>query len=145
MIPVSQCKYKFFVSILLVVSLSLIGCAANTMVPLDRQIQLSEGADTQGSYKTGQVTVVYSYKRTGDNMVLSGTVSHYGGFDSLNVRALFTDAGGQILQRDLIYSTGYRKGRGHKGGSDFEENLKVPPGAVGFAFSYSSQPRSSSR
>lgn len=144
MIPILQCKHNFFAAVLLVASLSLIGCAAS-IIPLDRQIQLSEGANTQGSYKTGQLTVVYTYKRTGDSMVLSGTVSNSAGVDFLNVRVLFTDAGGQVLQKNLVYSTGYRTGHAYKGGSHFEENLKVPPGAVAFAFSYSSQPRGSSR
>jgi peptidoglycan hydrolase-like protein with peptidoglycan-binding domain len=145
MISIYHCKQKAFVTMLLVVSMSLIGCAATMKVPVDRQIELTEGATTQGSYKAGQVSVAYTFNRTGDNMLLDGTVSHYGGFDSLDVRVLFSDADGQVLQRNLVYSTGYRSGRAYKDGGNFEEKLKVPSGAVGFTFSYSSQPRRSSR
>ena len=143
MISNFDCKQKAFASLLLVVLLSLVGCAAK--IPVDRMIQLTEGADTKGSYKTGQVTVEYTFNRSGDNMSMNGTVMHYGGFDSLNVFALFSDANGQELQRRLVYSTGYRAGRGYKGGGNFEENLKVPPGTAGFVFSYSGKPRQSSR
>lgn len=143
MISICNCKQKVFVSFLLVVLLSIIGCAAK--IPADRMIQLTEGAATQGSYKTGEVTVAYTFNRTGDTMTVNGMVSHYGGLDSLNVFILFSDANSQVLQRNLVYSTGYRTGHKYRGGGNFEERLTVPPEAVGFVFSYSGKSRQSSR
>lgn len=145
MISMYHCKQKVFIFVLLVVSMSLIGCASVMKVPVDRQIELTEGATTQGNYKTGQVSVAYTFNRTGDNMLLDGTVSHYGGFDSLDVRVLFSGADGQVLQRNLVYSTGYRSGRAYNDGGNFKEKLKVPSGAVGFTFDVLSRPRRSSR
>lgn len=147
MISIIHGKQLAFLSLVFVVSLSLLGCAGSMggKVPLDRQITLAEGAGTKGSYKTGQVTVTYMFNRSGDNMSLSGTVSHRGGFDDLNVRILFSDAEGQVLKRHLVYSSGYRSRKQPEGGRNFKEDLKVPPGAVGFSFSYSSKQRSGNR
>lgn len=137
------CKQKAFASLLLIALLSLTGCAAK--IPVDKMVQLTEGAATQGSYKTGEVAVQYTFTRTGDNMSINGTVSHSGGFDSLNVFVLFSDAIGQELKRNLVYSTGYRTGHKYKGGAHFEEKFQVPPGAAGFVFTYSGKPRQGSR
>lgn len=144
MIFISHCKERAFVSLLLVVLLSLIGCAA-TKVPIDRQIQLAEGTDIQGRYKTGEVSVVYTFNQTGDTMLLNGKISFQGRGDSLNVRVLFTDAAGLVLDRKLVYLTGYRSGGGLPNDGNFKQKLEVPPGAVGFSFSYSSQPKSGRR
>lgn len=144
MISTTHCKESTLLFLLLVVLLSLTGCAASK-VPVDRQIQLTDGMGIQGRYKTGQVSVAYTFNRTGDTMQLSGKISHSGRGDSLNVRVLFTDAAGQVLQRKLVYSTGYRSAGGLVDGGNFKQQLKVPPDAVGFSFSYSSQPRSGNR
>ena len=87
----------------------------------------------------------YSYKMAGENMNLNGQVQYRRGFDSLNVRVLFLDVSGTILQQNIVYSSGYRVEKSSRSDMSFQKTLVVPPGVTGLSFSYSAQPRRNNR
>ena len=81
----------------------------------------------------------------GSNMILAGKASYQGGADSLDVRILFLDATGVILQQKIIYSSGYRSGNTKGSNRVFQKTLDVPPGSAAITFTYSATDRSSQR
>lgn len=99
--------------LLVLICLGASGCAGvGTTVPQERKIPLVETENSQGNFSYGSLTLEYSYSLAGNNMMLTGNASYQGGFDSLDIRILFLDAAGTVLQQELIYSSGYRTGRG---------------------------------
>lgn len=130
----------FFV---MLVNFGLFGCAGmERIVPADNRILFTEKASSQGVFSHGGLTVAYSYRVEGDKLALEGKVNYLGGVDSLNVYLLFIDAAGTVLQRKIVYYSGYRLSRYWISDRLFRETLAVPPDAVGISFNYSAQPRS---
>ncbi|NOR25419.1 MAG: hypothetical protein GQ542_13735 [Desulforhopalus sp.] len=124
--------------------LCILGCSGvGRVVPVDHRLPFSQTDNSQGNFSHGGLTVEYSYRLAGVNMTLSGQVSYRRSFDSLDVRVLFLDASGTVLQQNIVYSSGYRVARSRKTDRTFQETLAVPPGVTGLSFSYSAQPRSS--
>ena len=78
-------------------------------------------------------------------MTIDGQVDYRRRVDSLDVRLLFLDASGTVLQQKIVYSSGYRVDSSRKSDRSFHETMVVPPGVDGLSFSYSAQPRSSRR
>lgn len=131
---------KSVLSLLIVVSLGFLGCATvGQVVPADQQIAFSETGKSGGSYKSGGCTVEYSYDLAGEKMNLRGSASYRTGVDSLDVRVLFLDGTGSVMEQKIVFSTGYRTGKGRGGG--FQEALVMPPGAAGIAFTCSAKER----
>lgn len=129
---------------LMLICLIFSGCASmmEQVVPIDQRIMLTRQEGDRGSFVSGQLTVTYNYSITGNNLAMKGLVSHRGRVDSLDVRVLFFDGTGQIIDRRLVYSTGFRSDAAREGGDrSFQKSLTVPPGATGFSFSYSSKER----
>ncbi len=133
--------------------LGALGCAGvGSNIPPERREPLVEGENNQGSFSYGPLTVDYSYTVTGSNMVvggsnmiLAGKASYQGGTDSLDVRILFLDATGIVLQQKIIYSSGFRSGNGKGSARVFQKTLSVPPGSAAISFSFSATDRSSHR
>ncbi len=132
----------FCLAILL--SLGFYGCGnMGQVASIDNRLLVSEQKSNQGTYKDGELTLLYNYSLTGDTLNLTGTVYYRGGVDWLNVFILFLDPTGTVLQRKIIYSSGYRVYPPWEAERKFQEKLIVPHGATGISFSYFSQPRSS--
>ncbi|OEU49370.1 MAG: hypothetical protein BA866_13465 [Desulfobulbaceae bacterium S5133MH15] len=133
--------------------LGALGCAGvGSNIPPERREPLVEGENNPGNFSYGPLTVDYSYTVTGSNMVvggsnmiLAGKASYQGGADSLDVRILFLDATGVILQQKIIYSSGYRSGNTKGSNRVFQKTLNVPPGSAAITFTYSATDRSSQR
>ena len=133
-------------SLLVLLLLSFFGCSGvGRVVSVDHRIPLSPKDNNQGTFSSGGLTVNYSYKMAGENMTLNGQVQYRRGFDSLNVRVLFLDASGTVLQEMIVYSSGYRVDKSSMTDLSFKETLAMPPGVTGMSFSYSAQPRRNSR
>jgi hypothetical protein len=131
-------------SLLVLIFFSFFGCSGvGRVVPVDHRIPFSQKENSQGNFSHGGLTVEYSYHMSGVNMTINGQVYYRGSVDSLDVRVLFLDASGTVLQQDIVYSSGYRVARSRKTDRTFQETLVVPPGVAGLSFSYSAQPRSS--
>lgn len=129
--------------LLIFISFELLGCSVvGRVVPVDNRILFGEKEHSQGSYSYGGLTVDYSYRLAGGNMNLAGQVYYGRAVDSLNVRLLFLDATGTVLQQKLVYASGYRVSSSQTTERTFKETLVVPPGATGISFSYSDSLRS---
>jgi len=129
---------------LILLSLGLSGCATvGHVVSVDQRILIADEGKSHGSYKSGGLTLQYSYSIVGEDMTLTGNANYRGGVDSLEVRLLFLDANGTILQQKLIYYSGYRVDSSWGEDSTFQKTFAVPPGAAGISFNYLAQPRHS--
>lgn len=133
--------------------LGALGCAGvGSNIPPERREPLVEGENNQGNFSYGSLTVDYSYTVTGSNMItggsnmiLAGKASYMGGVDSLDVRILFLDSTGVVLQQKMIYSSGYRSGNAKGSNRVFQKTLVVPPGSSAITFTSSVTDRSSHR
>lgn len=131
-------------SLLLLISLGFFGCSnMRHVASVDNRVLVSESKSNQGIFKDGGLTLRYNYSLNGDKMFLTGDVSYSGGVDSLDVRILFLDPAGTVLQRKIIYFSGYRVFPPWEAERKIQTNLIVPNGATGISFSYSARPRSS--
>ena len=130
--------------LLLLISFGLFGCSNMSHVAsIDTRELVSEKKNIQGVYEEGGLIVRYNYSLNGDQMSLTGDVSYKEGVDSLDVRILFLDPAGTVLQQKIIYSSGYRVFPPWGAERKILINLTVPNGATGISFSYSARPRSS--
>ncbi len=137
---------KVVLALLLLMIFGLVGCAGvGRLVPADDRILLDEKGVGQGSFRQDSLTVVYSYRLTEGNLTVGGDVDYTWAVDSLDVRLLFLDAAGTVLQKKIVYSSGYRVADSRKTERTFQQTLAVPSGAVGISFDYSAQPRRSYR
>jgi hypothetical protein len=134
-----------FLYLLLLVSLGFLGCAVGRIVPVDDRILFDDKKTGQGSFSRNSLTVQYSYRLTGGKMTMDGRVDHSFPVDSLEVRLLFLDTAGKVLQQKLVYYSGYRLSWPWMAERTFQETLVVPEGAIGISFDYSAQPRSSQK
>jgi len=133
-------------SLLLLIAFGLVGCAGvGRLVPADDRILFDEKGAGQGSFRQGGLTVAYSYRLTEGNISVGGEVDYTWAVDSLDVRLLFLDAAGTVLQEKMVYSSGYRVADSWKTERTFQKTMAVPPGAAGISFGYSAQPRKSYR
>ena len=139
--------------LLLLVFLGVSGCAGvDSTIPRERWVPLTEAGNNQGDFSYDSLTVKYSYSLTGNslisggsNMILAGKVSYRGGFDSLDIRILFLDAGGTVLQQKIIYSSGYRNRSEKASNLDVQKTFVVPAGSAAITFTYSVMERSGGR
>lgn len=133
--------------LLILVSLSLSGCAAMIPnVPVENRILFGEEGKSQGRFSEEGLTVDYSYRLVGRNMTLDGSLYYTRSVNSLNVYLLFLDKGGDVLQRNIIYYSGYRVERSlGKSEQTFHDQLVVPQEAVGISFTYYAEPRTSQK
>lgn len=133
--------------------LTVLGCAGvGSNIPPERRTPLIEGENNQGNFSYGQLSLDYSYTVTGSNMIaggsnmiLAGKAAYLGGADSLDIRILFLDATGIVLQQKIIYSSGFRSGNGKGSGRVFQKTLSVPPRSAAITFTFSATDRSGHR
>lgn len=131
-------------SLLVLMLLCNFGCSGvGRVVPVDHRLPFGQTDNSQGIFKHGGLTVEYSYSLAGVNMTINGQVSYRRSFDSLDVRLLFLDASGTVIQQHLVYSSGYRVSESRRTDRTFKETLAVPSATAGLSFSYSAQPRRS--
>lgn len=129
--------------LLILVILFLSGCAGMLpAIPGERQIALTQGDTIKGDYKYGWLILDYNYSLTHNSITLTGKVTYQDRFDSLDVRVLFLDSGGKVLQRKFIYSSGYRTGSGTVSDYAFHDTFDVPVGSKAITFTSSVRERS---
>jgi len=113
------------------------------VIPADKRIMLSDQDKGGGTFHDGGCSVEYSYRLAGDKMMMQGQVSYRRSIDSLDLRAMFLDTSGTVMDQKLVYSSGYRESRSRDADRSFKETLVVPSGSTGMTFSCSVQERSS--
>ena len=119
-------------STLFIAFLCLLGCASlGGRVPAENRIALSETKQVDDTFKAEGLTVKYSYLLRENSMSITCNATLRFRVKSYDVRILFLDAQGTILQQKIVYSSGQRT---------VKTFLDVPPGAVSISFKYSSQP-----
>lgn len=121
------------------------GCAIKGPVSEDKRIALQEKSNGTETYARGPLTVDYEYKRAGDSLTMSGSIGFNRGLDSLDVRVLFLDGAGMILDRKLVYSSGYRSLAARESTRTFRRTVDIPPGATAFTFDETARERTSMR
>ncbi len=125
---------------LLMVLFCLSGCSkVGSVIPVDQRMELSEAGQIDETYYFRGLTVRYSYVLQNESLQISGRTSIPGRVDSFDLRVLFLDSSGKVLQQKLLYSLGYRQGW-WKGGPFFAKTFQVPPGTTGLSFTYSFTP-----
>jgi hypothetical protein len=128
--------------LLILVSLSFLGCAGvGQNVTAQNRILFDEKKISHGRFSKEGLTVNYSYRQAGGNITLDGQIYYTQSLDSLDVRLLFFDEGGNILKQNIVYSSGYRVTHSWMSERTFHETLVVPQEAVGISFSFYAQPR----
>jgi hypothetical protein len=128
--------------LLILISLNFLGCAGvGQNVPAQNRILFDEKETSHGRFNKEGLTVDYSYRLAGGNITLDGQVYYTQSLDSLDVRLLFLDEGGNVLRQNIVYFSGYRVFRSWKSERTFHETLVVPQEAVGISFNYYAQPR----
>jgi hypothetical protein len=107
------------------------------MVPVDKRIALAPGGPHSGATNTSDLTVSYEYQLLDPQTLhLSGRISGVQWrSDSITVSVMFTDAEGRVLERQLVYSTGYRPSTYELRTWGFDRQLKPPAGTTAMAFS----------
>ncbi len=132
--------------LLILLSGGLLGCSGiGRVVPVDDRISFGGNTTGQGRFSQGNLTVDYRYRLVGGEMNLEGQVEYSFPVDLLDLRLLFLDPAGKVVQEKLVYSTGYRLSRSWITAHAFQETLAVPTGATGISFSYTAQHRSSQK
>jgi hypothetical protein len=133
----------FILYLLVLVFFCISGCAGvGSTVPPERRLPLIETENSQGSFSYGGLKVKYSYSLAGSDMIMDGVASYNHGYDSLDIRISFLDATGTLLQREFIYSSGYRTAGKRRSGIDFQKTFTVPAGSAAITFSSFAQDRS---
>lgn len=132
----------FILGLLVLFGFGFLGCSTiGTVIPQERRITLANTQDGASTFKEGSLSVNYSYSLSSTDMNISGNVSYMGGADSLDIRVVFLDSQGAVVDQKLIYATAYRDTRGNTKDRSFEKSLEVPAGVVSFSFTYSAQDR----
>ena len=133
-----------------VYSLFYFGCSVvGQTVPVERRIQLVSGEIQKGVWKAQGLTVTYGYRITQKDLNLPGSIDIAGGLkydfgstDSLDVWINFLDEEGKILNRRILYSSGYKTSSYGSKDRLFNEKLETPPKTAGISFSHVAMPRS---
>lgn len=111
---------------------TLLGCAVvGSVVPVEKRIALSETKNIQETFQADGLRVEYSYTVSDGILSLKCSASVRFHMKSFDVRLLFLDAQGTVLQQKVVYSST----RG-----SINERLDIPEGAAGISFTYSGQP-----
>jgi hypothetical protein len=131
-------------ALLLLVCLILAGCAGlERQVPAEDRIFFSARETGDGVLNRWPLTVSYSYRLRGKSLELEGDARYGRYVDFLNVYVMFIDGSGNVLQREIVYFSGYRSDIWP--GPSFQAKLEVPDGAKGFTFDYSAHERTPRR
>ncbi|MEE4242382.1 MAG: hypothetical protein V2I36_13015 [Desulfopila sp.] len=130
----------------IIVLLFLFGCSVvGTNIPESERIAFAGSQESTGTFKQGLLTIDYSYRLSGSKLSIAGNVGYLGGVDYLDVRVVFLDQQGVVLEQKIVYAIEYRKARGYSEVRNFEKILEMPVNSAGFSFVYSSQDRRSYR
>ena len=135
-------RWVIFSILLLVFQYSCVSPGQMAVAP-ERRIPLFESTPYEGTWESSDVALEYQYVKQTDVIQLSVTGEAKRGYDELNVWVLFVDADGKVLEKGIIYNSGFRSGtskqRPHKG--SIEKTFKMPLATSYIAFQSSSKQR----
>ena len=134
--------------VIAIVALQLLmsSCAMkNTTIAEEKRVVLKEKTTAPETYKKGPLTVNYEYQQAGDTLTMSGSIGFPRSVDSLDVRIFFLSGDGLVLDRGLVYSSGFRSLAARDSTRTFRRTLDLPVGTVSFSFDETSKDRTSMR
>jgi len=105
----------------------------------ERRIALQPSGPHRGAADTGELVVAYTYQLMPDparEIYLKGGLrqAKYRG-DSLNIYVNFLDNTGRVLQKKVLFASGYKRDNLSPRPAVFDTTLPLPPGTVAIAFS----------
>jgi hypothetical protein len=105
----------------------------------ENRIPLKPDGPHQGDADTGELVVAYAYRLGPDS---SGEIEVKGGIrtakyrgDAVNIYLNFLDNAGNVLDKKILYASGYRRDVYVRRPSTFDTTLPLPPGTAAIAFS----------
>lgn len=102
-------------------------------------IALQPDGPTQGVVDTGDLTLSYAYAVTFEperRLHLSGGVRGVRfKADLVNVYLHLLDSAGRVIDKSVLYTSGFKPSTYHRRPSTFETRVTLPPGAAAMAFS----------
>lgn len=131
-------------SLMALVYLGLSSCTAGiNAVSVENRLLFADESSKQGMFSYGDMVVSYSYQANGSLLTISGKVDYQRSFDSLDVYLLLLDANGRVMQKKLVYASGFRTSTDHVHGVSFQESLVLPSATAGISFDSFAQERRS--
>ena len=105
----------------------------------ENRITLQPDGPHQGEADTGELVVAYAYRlapESNQEIHVKGGIRNakFRG-DAVNVYLNFLDNAGNVLDKKILYASGYRRDVYVRRPSTFDTTLPVPPGTVAIAFS----------
>jgi hypothetical protein len=105
----------------------------------ENRIPLQPDGPHQGNADTGELVVAYSYRLGPDS---SREIDVKGGIrtakyrgDAVSIYLNFLDNAGNVLDKKILYASGYRRDVYFRRPSTFSTTLPLPPGTAAIAFS----------
>jgi len=116
----------------------VLGCSmVGSIVPTAQRLNLVETGANEMVFKNGNLNVIYSYDIQGTLFNITGRTNKPQGLDSFNLRLLFLDADGKVLQQSIIATVGFREDRRAASELNFIKTLQLPTNTSAVSFSYS--------
>jgi hypothetical protein len=122
-------------------TVALSACQSMGTAPItpDRLITLEPAGPHQGDADTGDLALAYIYQLkegTVPEIQISGRIrSARSRGDKTSVYLNFVDSNGQVLDRKILFSTGYKQDVYVRRPSTFDTTLPLPPDTTAIAFS----------
>jgi hypothetical protein len=105
----------------------------------EKRITLQPAGPHQGEADTGELVVAYTYQLESDPHkavhVNGGLRSVKFRGDGVTVYLNFIDNTGRVIEKKVLYASGYKRPTYIRRPSTFDTTLPLPPGAVAIAFS----------
>ena len=105
----------------------------------ENRIPLKPDGPHQGDADTGELVVAYAYQLGPES---SREIDVKGGIrtakfrgDAVNIYLNFLDNAGNVLDKEILYASGYRRDVYVRRPSTFDTTLPLPPGTAAIAFS----------
>ena len=105
----------------------------------ENRIPLQPKGSHQGEADTGEIVVAYAYQLGPESNqeihVKGGVRSTKFRGDAVNIYLNFLDNAGNVLDKEILYASGYRRDVYVRRPSTFDATLSLPPGTAAIAFS----------
>ena len=115
----------------------------------ENRITLQPDGPHQGEADTGELVVAYAYRLAPESNqeihVKGGIRSAKFRGDAVNVYLNFLDNAGNVLDKKILYASGFRRDVYVRRPSTFDTTLPLPPGTAAIAFSSSVKPSAGRR
>lgn len=138
-------RARLGIAIIAVMMFGLVACqSTGTLAPgppiaPERHIALQPSGSHQGEADTGELVVAYAYELKAEptrEIHIKGSIRNvkFKG-DAVNVYLNFLDNAGGVVQKKVLYASGYKRSTYFRRPSTFDTTQPLPPGTAAIAFS----------